>query len=174
MATRGIKGILARNSWDFYEYSTAWAFTSATLPTTGGVFALLNNGMQQANLDVYRTEFSISAATVFYWAAIQFSAPIPAGVGLNSSIHACETNQPQPLGWVDVYTTTWWNSQKIIKVRYDPTTTDAVMIQSGGPFITLAPGWGLALFTTGTLPSSPNGSFTAWYQVIMDQISQVR
>lgn len=174
MANRNIKGVLTRNSWDFYEYGTAWAIAYQLIEGPQNLFALLNPGTQQANLDVYRTEYSQENAQAFYWYAFQFTTPIPAQQASPASINCCETNQPTPMGIVGFWSTPWFSGGTLIRARADKPLYDCMELRSGGPFITLAPNWGIGLITIGNAPPSNSGSASFWYQVIADQVSQVR
>lgn len=174
MATRSIKGVLSRNSWDFYEYGTAWAIAYQLIEGPQNLFALLNPGTQQANLDVYRCEFSQANPQQFYWYAFQFTTPIPAQSASPASISCCETNQPMPMGIVGYWAAPWFQGGTLIRARADAPLHDCMELSNGGPFITLAPNWGIGLITIGQAPAQNSGSASFWYQVIVDQVSQVR
>lgn len=174
MANRTIKGVLSRNSWDFYEYSCAYAFTLMTWFQSGSCAMLINPGTQQANLDVYRAELYASQPFTFYWFASPVTTPIPNSSGSPNVIQACETNQPQPMGMVGSFNATWFTIQSIIRFRCDTTSSDSIEVQSGGPFVTLAPNWALGVIGLQVPGPGPQVAVNFWYQVIADQISQVR
>jgi hypothetical protein len=174
MGQRAIKGVLARNSWDFYEYSNGWAFTSATWTVAGTCALLINNGAAPGNMDVYRAELYAASAIKFYWFACPISGAIPASIGAPDVTQSCETNQPTPLGLVGSYTAPWFTVDNLIRYRVDGPTSDMVEVQSGGPFVTLAPNWCLGVRQDGSPITSVIVAVNFWYQVLLDNVSQVR
>jgi hypothetical protein len=174
MGERAIKGVLARNSWDFYEYSTAWAFTYSSWTAAGNCALLINNGMQQGNLDVYRAELYAESALNFYWFACPVTMPYAVSVGNPDVVQPCETNQPQPLGFVGSFQATWFTVLNLLRFRADGTNNDMVEVSSAGPFITLAPNWCLGVRAAVAPSAATEVGVTFWYQVLLDNVSQVR
>jgi hypothetical protein len=174
VAERNIKGILSRNSWDFYEYSASWGYVFAGSFAANSLFALINPGTQQGNLDVYRAEVCVSPGMQFYWFAFQSGATIPTSTGSGMQNNAIQTDQAQPLGLIGYWGSAWFSGQKIIRVRFDSPTYDSIEAIANGPFITLAPFWGLGCMPFGTVPSGVQLGFTVWWQVVLDNITQVK
>jgi hypothetical protein len=174
MGQRAIKGVLARNDWSFYEYSTAWAFTLSAWYSGGYCTLLINNGTQQGNMDVFRAELNAQGLIQYYWFACPVPTPYPTNMGAPVVVAPCETNQPQPLGYIGAWNNPWFTVQNIIKVRLDANQSD-VMELSSGPFVTLAPNWCLGVVQFG-VPATQGVAVgvSFWYQVLLDNVSQVR
>jgi hypothetical protein len=172
MASRSIKGILARNSWDFYEYSTGWAYVSGPFAGVGHSAYLQNPGTQQANLDIYRAEISLSSAVPIEWDVYPLAGAAGPDISTERAINSCETNQPMPLGAVAMAGAPWAAPYVPIRQRLDGALYDSIMLGMDGPFVTLAPGWAILVQQIGS--GSATVAVTFFFQTILDQISQAR
>jgi hypothetical protein len=172
MASRAIKGILARNSWDFYEYSSSWAYVQGPFGGIGYRAYLTNPGTAQGNLDVYRAEISLSNPIALDWSAYSLSGNAGTNLATESALNSCETGQPMPLGAVGIVSTGWPGNYIPIRSRLDQVSYDLLTLQFDGPFITLAPGWALVIEQSSI--GNVTAAATFYFQTILDQVSQAR
>ena len=172
MASRSIKGILARNSWDFYEYATGWAYIEGTTAGQGSLAYLMNPGTQQANLDIYRAEISLAKPESIEWAVYSLGFNAGPDISTEKVINACETNQAMPLGTVGLVAAPWTGQYLTLRSRFDSIQYDLITLGLDGPFVTLAPGWTLVMQQT-SIGTTQIG-VTFFFQTILDQIPQAK
>ena len=166
MAGRYLRGTFTRNAWDFYEVGTAFAFASNF--TTGSIgLMLINNGVGNSYLDIYRADFNASLAGSLYWIvgpSAVVTNPQDPQTYYNSP---CQLDLGGPPGLMVVFSTYTTGGTAIIKQRIDSVTYDTVELRNGGPFVSLPPNYGLAALF-GFSGVSTTVSASIWYQSITD------
>lgn len=166
MAGRYLRGTFTRNAWDFYETGTAFAFASQF--TTGAVgLMLINNGVGNSYLDIYRADFNASLPGSVYWIAGPAGAPTNPQDPQTYYNTPCQLDLGGPPGLMVVFSTYTTAGTMIIKQRLDSVTYDSLELRNGGPFISLPPNYGLAALFSFTGVST-TVSASIWYQSITD------
>ena len=172
MANLTIQGIFARNRWDFLEKACGHADIGVLAPPAGGYFlALLNPATSPSQLDIYRADFTtIDAGQATLYAVGPGQLKTPAGLSTAISIFTIDptlSSQPgQLLNWSAVS-----GEPLAIYARLDQVTSASYELATGGPFLTLQPGWAVAwFFDTGSSASESEAHFV--YQAVNDQLAQ--
>lgn len=166
MANRFIRGTFIRNSWDFYEVGTAFAFASQFTVAGGVGLMLINNGVGNSYLDVYRAEFSSSITGPVYWVVGPASAPTNPQEPQAYYNSPCQLDLGGPPGLMVVFST--YNTAGVtqLRSRNDAVSYDVFELANGGAFVSLPPSYGLAVLFTSS--GNQTMSSTIWYQSITD------
>lgn len=166
MAGRYLRGTFTRNAWDFYETGTA--FTFAEHFTVGSIgLMLINNGVGNSYLDIYRADFAASLAGTIYWLTAPAAAPTNPQDPQTYYNSPCQLDLAGPPGLMVVFST--YNNSGIVRVReqLSPVAYDSFELANGGPFVTLPPNYGLAVvFSFQGVSATVSASI--WYQSITD------
>lgn len=169
MAQLFSRGTLTRSRWDYFERTNGWAFEygNVTSGTIGAYFA--NSATGTMHLDIYHFEFFASATAV--WDIDLFSPPLiltPLTPG-ETELHACQPDAATPPGALGMYTATAGTAYTIQHYA-NQTNTGSLAPVGGMTFITLPPGWAIAV--SGSAGANPcELSISVWFQETLDNIA---
>lgn len=168
MATRAIKGVLARNDWQFFESACSIAFVEYAFSGSNGGLLFYNNTTVGSVLDVYRAELSLSNPDQIGWAVTQGQTAFTPAAGAFTAYFPLNLAPGQPTGLIGAFTSATVGSVTKLRTRWDSVSYDHIELKNGGPFISLPPGWGVEVILGFTQTTTV--SMTVWYQVMSDQI----
>jgi hypothetical protein len=169
MANLNTRGTLTRNRWDYYESSNVWAFIYGTV-ASGPIYAyLFNNATAQTQLDVYMLSWSASLATLWDVALYPPQQTVTPLTPAESELHTVQPDAAAPTGAVGMAIAIATSTLYRIDHRSDSPQAVTINLGTSSPFITLPPGWILAV--SGSPPSECELSMTVWYQQVLDNVA---
>jgi hypothetical protein len=166
MAERRIRGTLTRNSWDFYENACAIGNVNGSVPPGALHLGFVNNAMAPGNLDVYRTEISVSAPLAMSWYIAGPDTSSGAVFQIPGVCYPMDPLQATPPGFIGTFTSPNLGVLHPVRIRQDPLSFDTMQLLTDGPFLTLSPGYWLVCDIGPT--ANIGFSLSVWYQWLLD------
>lgn len=169
MAQLNSRGTQTRTRWDYFEHSNGIAFVSGNV-TSGPIGAYFgNNSPGSTAIDVYTINWMASVSLIFAILTYPPQFALTPLAPTDANVRALQPDLAAPPGLVGMYTV--GAIPYIQMLRYSAGSTGAQVAPiMGSYFVTLPPGWAIAI-ECGNQTNPVELSMTVWYQYVTDNIA---